>query len=318
MLCGEGRMIEIEQSDERRRVWVTFSFVMAGTLAAGLAQIGLAYLFGYTIEDLQSGVPSYTGTQTLLLLANTQVLTYLLPGLLAARVLFNSNWPQRTGLAPAPRVGKVLIALGIFVATLVLTAALAQMNQSLEISDWMAEAESNVTKILTAIIMDTSWSVFGLVLFVIAILPAVGEELVFRGLIQPGFIAMTGSVHFGVWLTAIMFGLIHVQFAGLLPRIFLGAVLGFLAVASGRLWIPILAHALYNGAQVVAARLGALEITPTEAPVASMETIYLMLGGGVLAGAALHFGLPYLAHDSHYAPPPPVVEQAEADENDSY
>ena len=280
--------------DDRHRVWVTFAYVMAGTLAAGVAQIGLNFAFGYTLEDMQAGLPPYRPQQVAILLATTQLLSYLLPGLLAARALFGSGWARRTGLSPAPEFGKLLIGIAIFVATLGMTGALAQINLSLPMANWMSEAESGVSAVLGAVILDTSWAMFGVVLVIVAVIPAIGEELVFRGLLLPGVIRRTGSVHAGVWLTALMFGLVHVQFAGLLPRVFLGGVLGFLAIASGRLWIPIAAHAVFNGAQVLAARLGALEIESPRLARPDVDSIYLLVVGGVIAAAAMHFGLPHL------------------------
>jgi len=78
-------------------------------------------------------------------------------------------------------------------------------------------------------------------LLVIAILPALGEELVFRGVIQQK-IAEQISVHGAIWLTAILFSTIHLQFQGFLPRMLLGAVLGYLFFWSKNLWIPIFAQ----------------------------------------------------------------------------
>ena len=309
----------MEQSgrfDQRHRVAVTIAFVLAGTLAAGVAQVLLNIAYGFTTEDLQKGLPPYSPEQTIGLVGISQLLSYLLPGLLAARALYGSSWLVQTGLRPPPQPAKLLIGIGIFLATLLLTAALAEFNQSLELAEWMRAAESGVSEVLEAIIIDTSWGMFGLVLLVVAILPAIGEELVFRGLIQPGIIARSGSTHVGVWLTAIMFGLVHVQFAGILPRIFLGAVLGFLAVASQRLWVPIVAHALFNGVQVVAARLGELPISAPEPELPGMTSVYMMLGGGLLAGLAFHFGLPHLAPENPLTPD--MVEEEDEEEEQTF
>ena len=54
-----------------------------------------------------------------------------------------------------------------------------------------------------------------------------------------------------VWTTAILFSAMHIQFYGFLPRMLLGAMLGYMLVWSGSLWLPILAHFINNGAAVV-------------------------------------------------------------------
>ncbi len=84
-------------------------------------------------------------------------------------------------------------------------------------------------------------------LVVIAIIPGIGEELLFRGLIQPRIHRMTRNVHLAVWLTAFFFSAIHFQFYGLIPRMLLGALFGYLYVWSGNLWYPIIGHITNNG-----------------------------------------------------------------------
>ena len=89
----------------------------------------------------------------------------------------------------------------------------------------------------------------------IALIPAVGEELLFRGIIQRLFYKWSGDVHIGVWIAAILFSALHGQFFGFLPRMMLGAVLGYLLVWSGSLWLPIFVHMVNNGGAVIVAYL---------------------------------------------------------------
>lgn len=282
----------------RRRVWVTLAFVMLGTFLAQIVVVVGLLALGYEIADLQGGLPELGATGLLAMLVVTQALSYLAPGILAARSLFKGAWLRELSLVPAPTLSRALIGVAVFAATLAFTAYLAQLNASLDLAEWQAEIEGDIAAVLAEIITGTSPAAFALVLLAVAVLPALGEEIVFRGLIQPGFIRMTGSAHFGIWLTAGFFGLVHLQFAGLLPRVFLGAVLGFLAYRSQRLWIPIVAHALFNGAQAVAARMGALEVVAEEGAKANATPELLWgLASAALAGAGLHYGLPYLHPD---------------------
>ncbi len=81
----------------------------------------------------------------------------------------------------------------------------------------------------------------------IALIPAIGEELVFRGLIQPKIYKMSRNVHVAVWLTGFIFSFIHLQFYGLIPRMLLGVLFGYLYAWSGNLWYSILGHFINNG-----------------------------------------------------------------------
>ena len=91
-------------------------------------------------------------------------------------------------------------------------------------------------------------------LLVIALIPAIGEELTFRGVLQQ-VLTRRCNVHVAVFLSAFIFSFIHFQFYGFLPRMFLGLLLGYLFYYSGSLWTSILMHFVNNGAAVVVAYL---------------------------------------------------------------
>jgi len=85
----------------------------------------------------------------------------------------------------------------------------------------------------------------------IALLPAIGEELLFRGVIQRIFIRWTKNSHWGIWIAAILFSALHMQFYGFIPRLLLGALFGYLLVWSGSMWLPIAAHFVNNAVAVI-------------------------------------------------------------------
>ena len=101
------------------------------------------------------------------------------------------------------------------------------------IEKWMKDAEESAAEITKAF-LDVK-TIPGLVfnVFMIAFLPAVGEELLFRGIIQRIFTDMTKSHHWGIWISAILFSAMHFQFYGFVPRVLLGALFGYLLVWSG-------------------------------------------------------------------------------------
>ncbi|RPA69867.1 CPBP family intramembrane metalloprotease [Cyclobacteriaceae bacterium YHN15] len=92
---------------------------------------------------------------------------------------------------------------------------------------------------------------FAVGILVIGILAGIGEEFFFRGVIQPKMQIYTGNGHLAVWLTALIFSAIHIQFYGFFPRMLLGAIFGYLYLYSGSLLYPIIAHILNNTFTVV-------------------------------------------------------------------
>lgn len=88
-------------------------------------------------------------------------------------------------------------------------------------------------------------------LIVIAVFPAIGEEIVFRGMGQRMFQSLTKNPHAGIWVAAFLFSFIHLQFYGFFPRFLLGALFGYIYYWSGNLWYPIFAHFVNNGFTLV-------------------------------------------------------------------
>ena len=88
-----------------------------------------------------------------------------------------------------------------------------------------------------------------------ALLPAMAEELTFRGVIQSLVVGRSSldsrRKHIAVWVTAILFSAIHLQFYGFVPRMLLGALFGYALIWTGSLWVPIIAHALNNSTVVL-------------------------------------------------------------------
>jgi len=114
------------------------------------------------------------------------------------------------------------------------------------LENWMRSMEDNA-KVLVDKFMAVD-GVGGLLfnVFMIAILPAIGEEFMFRGVIQKIFTKWTKNHHWGIWITAFIFSAMHMQFYGFLPRMVLGAMFGYLLVWTGTMWVPILAHFFNN------------------------------------------------------------------------
>ena len=115
-----------------------------------------------------------------------------------------------------------------------------------------ATAQEEQLKILTEYLLQMdSFGDFLLTFFVVAVIAGVGEELLFRGLIQTHLGFAIKNPHIVIWLTAILFGVFHLQFYGVVPRILLGAIMGYLFYWSGSIKYSMLAHVTNNGFQVI-------------------------------------------------------------------
>lgn len=126
-----------------------------------------------------------------------------------------------------------------------LPAALHGMEQ------WMKDTEDEAAQLTDAFLKTNTIGGLGVNLIMIAIIPAIGEEMLFRGILQRLFSEWFRNVHVAIVFTAFIFAAIHLQFYGFLPRMLLGVIFGYLFWWSGSLWLPIFAHFLNNGAAVV-------------------------------------------------------------------
>ncbi len=88
-------------------------------------------------------------------------------------------------------------------------------------------------------------------LLMIGVIAAVGEELIFRGLLQRLLYGMVKNVHVAILITAILFSAFHFQFFSFLPRFVLGLILGYLMFYGRSIWYPILAHFVNNTMGVI-------------------------------------------------------------------
>ena len=200
--------------------------------------------------------PNVLNAMKLMQLLSTGIGMFLVPSLIIAWLFSKrpSDYLQLQRLNPAH------IPLVVF-AMLVAVPAINLMlvwNQQLQLPPvfsgleaWMKESEDNATVVTEALLDMHSTGDLIYNLFIIALLPALGEELLFRGILQRLFGELFKNLHWAILVTAIIFSAIHMQFYGFLPRMMLGILFGYLLYWTGSLWVPVIAHFINNGAAVV-------------------------------------------------------------------
>ncbi len=145
------------------------------------------------------------------------------------------------------------MAIGLIILASPLVAWLYQINQHLTFPEQFAQLEANIRAMenqaeqLTKAFVKVN-SVGGLMfnVFVIALLPAITEEIFFRACLQNFARLCFQNIHISVWLAAIMFSAFHGQFYGFLPRLALGVLLGYAFAYSGNIWVSVVAHFTNN------------------------------------------------------------------------
>jgi uncharacterized protein len=162
------------------------------------------------------------------------------------------------GIKPvANKAHWVLGITAMFLALLPINA-MVELNQSIQLPEalsgleqMMQRAEQQAELLTKALLSDTDVNGLLLNIFIVAVIPAVGEELLFRGAIQKILTRWSGNLHWGIWISAALFSALHFQFYGFLPRMMLGALFGYMLIWSGSIWLPIAAHFINNASAAV-------------------------------------------------------------------
>jgi len=231
--------------------------------------VGVSMLMGQGLLNALWGVNLFENTSALSDYENENVVQmnrvllffqhlglFVVPAIVFAR-LSSVDWKKYLGFRfIMPRI--VIASALVIIAALPLINVMAWFNEGLALPDSLssleevfAGMEETAQKLTAAIAGTGSVSSLMVNIIVMALLPALGEEMIFRGLMVPIFRKWTGNVHVAVWLSAFLFSAMHFQFYGFIPRFLLGALLGYLFVWSKSIWAPIIAHFVNNALALI-------------------------------------------------------------------
>jgi|AntRauTorckE6833_2_1112554.scaffolds.fasta_scaffold02174_4 membrane protease YdiL (CAAX protease family) len=224
-------------------------------------------LFKMSIAELQSAMGAQLSERQLSLMLYFQFISqigiFVLPPLFFGYLL-KKNVKYFFHFDKMPRQRSLLYVFLIAFTILPVINILAHWNQQMQLPEifqhlqqWM-EAREEVARELTRLFLErTSYGALAANLLLIAVIPAIGEELFFRGVLQKVFTDWFSNAHAGIIITSVLFSALHMQFFGFLPRFVLGVLFGYYFYWSRSLWLPIFAHFINNGAAVVVAFLAA-------------------------------------------------------------
>lgn len=182
---------------------------------------------------------------------------FLIPALLCA-YLFQENACEYLKINRKIDFKLLLLSILLVIAIQPLISFTGYLNSTFTLPESMAGIEAQMktweemARITTEKLLITdSIPILLLNLFVIAIMAGVTEEFFFRGSLQQIIRKICSNRHVAVWVTAFIFSAIHFQFYGFIPRLILGAMLGYIFVWSGNLWISVIVHAINNAMSVL-------------------------------------------------------------------
>lgn len=239
----------------------------------GIAMLLGRVIFGIGINEIDTGMGAINSTQRAyikfiqamqhlgIFMAPALFVAYLMTGNMAGYLKINilPGWLQAfLVIFLALILIPVISDLGIWNSKLSLPPFLSGLEE------WMKVKEEEAGIITKWLIYSGTTGGLIVNVLIIAVIPAIGEEFLFRGLFQNIFTQIFRSPHAGIVFTALLFSAFHLQFYGLIPRMALGIVYGYLFFWSKTLWLPVLAHLINNLVPVIIAHFVGWEKMNTE------------------------------------------------------
>ncbi|MCU0318006.1 MAG: CPBP family intramembrane metalloprotease [Amoebophilaceae bacterium] len=228
-----------------------FSLVTLGTFLGQLAASAICFSgIGDVGEAMKTAVPPKW--PLLMLQAIVSSSAFIVAPLLYLYVFMQQRvqtlfpWNQRYSVP-------LLLTLGLVLVFMVINTWFIQWNAVITLPHWLKtfeiwaqEKEAALQKITTLLTTFRSLEELGGAIVVIGVIPAIGEELLFRGLVQKICHELTSNIHLAIGISAFIFSAIHLQFYGFLPRFLLGTLFGYIYWWTKDLLFPIAAHFFNN------------------------------------------------------------------------
>ncbi len=177
-----------------------------------------------------------------------------------------------------------IIAAQFFIEFLVSINKMIPLPSSLS---FLVDYQKKTEELTNAMMSFKDVGHFIMTAIVMAVIPAIGEEFFFRGLLLGGLLRGKVNVVVSIVLTGVIFSLSHFEFNNLIAIAALGSFLGYLYYISGSLWLPIVAHFTNNFLAVLLKFLYNLGYISED--VANAETPVYMTVIGITVFMALVF-----------------------------
>jgi len=270
------------KSVDRIEVLAITMLLIFFSLTGTALSFAYAQLNGFNLVDLADILTTQTPQTGRRFFRNLaaihQIFTFVLPCFLFWFIFKRNKVIDYFQLQRIPALKALTFSLLLLMISIPLVGLSAWFNQHLPLPDWATNVEADTAKMISAILSVNSPIQWLLNLLVVAAIPAVGEELFFRGIVQTKLVKFFKNPHLAIWLGAIFFSAFHFQFEGFFPRILLGAVLGYLYYWSINLWIPIIIHFFNNAIIVSAPYFGVSEAVTSPEQTMSSGLVFASIG----------------------------------------
>ena len=247
----------IKKTNKLERIFLLAALLILGLIIGSV--IGVIY-------PLVTGQDAMSLNSLRFMQISSQIFTFVLPPILYA-ILVKDNPKESLG---AKKVSYHWFIIGFIMmfAILPLNNVFAEWNAELKLPESMSRIEELIKEmyessavILEKLVNVNTFGGFVINLIMIAGLAALGEELLFRSIIQTSLIKICKNAHVGIIIASAIFSFIHFDFYAFIPRLVLGMLLGYMFYYSRSIWVSMFMHFVNNATAVVIYYLNNIGVT---------------------------------------------------------
>ncbi len=221
--------------------------------------------FGNLLRDTTSEFSEKDIAALRYIVISQDISLFIVPAIIIL-ALMNSGHQIKLINIKIPVIKEVILVIVLAFCLFPITSFTGELNSGMHLPDWLSgverwivEKEDKSDHLIDMLMTADKFWVMILNVLMIAVIPAIGEELIFRGVIQKILCNIFRSGHLAIWVTAFLFSALHFQFLGFIPRFILGLVFGYLFYWSRTLWLPVISHFVNNAVPVIGAYIQGAE-----------------------------------------------------------
>ena len=249
------------------------AFTIAGVMLAAAISIPIwTVMTGRPVAEMEKAMsnPAYSNVSKLLQ-SITAIVGFFMPPVLTA-ALMNRRPFKLLGFSKDVKINQAGLTVAIMGLALIAASSLSYFTNIIPIPEsWRIlfdKWENNYNEQVVAIIGLNDIGDYILALFIMAFLPALCEETLFRGGLQNFLTRSTKMPWLSIIIVSIIFSAVHFSWYGFLSRFFLGIVLGLIYQYSGKIWMNILGHFINNAIAITALYIYQVQGKPVKETIA--------------------------------------------------
>jgi len=264
-------------------------FFIMGMLFGSMISLGVSHLFGTALAG------SFYQMHAMQFVSD--IFAFLLPSFGIAYVCSSRPF-DFLKIRHIPNVKILILAIIAMIAILPAIEALTYLNVQMHLPDFMSSLETQLREWeeLMAKITDEMLGrndILSLVtnIVVVGLMAGLTEEVLFRGALLSILRRSIRNHHIAIWIAAFIFSAIHLQFFGFIPRLVLGALLGYMLYWSDCIWVAVIAHSVNNIVAVMGVYFGLFETSGSVIIEPEMSRGEVATASIIIVGGLVVFGL---------------------------